>query len=236
MADILKDIDSIVDGTTKTTKEVKVSKVLDMPQISGTANYAELAKLMKTTNLYAVKNTSNKDLILDWDLSLMPKELESDFKKYLTDKYIQFGLDKLTNETVLVAVYINGRTINFLHNYMNDIQVPFITRVYQSGEAVIKSQLIIPAKETVICTEQQLESLNRFRKSRIEIEDGKFSDWSGFLAVKLLDKDNLNKVKYSIVTVEDLKKCQFSSSKEDNRAEKGGRNSKFIDSDDLSDL
>jgi len=175
----------------------------------GRVNYKVLRDMMGSKNLYAVKNSSKKDLVCDWDLSLIPEELKPEFDKYLSNMYNLYQIKEANLDFRIVVVYRQGRSINFLHQFMTEKGIPNLVTVREGREILVKSQFVLPAGEMAIITEQQYESLKRYEKKRQITNIGE-SDWSGSLVFKqITSPETLEKIEHSFVTVSDIKNNEF---------------------------
>ncbi len=172
-------------------------------------NYEDIKSKMKQgEKMYSLKNTADITLTTDWNLETLPVDMHGEFKKYLEAKYIQHGLQMLVGRAILVAIIVEGRTINFLENYLKQKQFPTLLPVVAGPEIDFRSQLVIPSGESVIVTERQMKALEAFHKVRDPHpqSDGKttYSDWLGFLVVKELKPEDLKDIKRSFVTSTDV--------------------------------
>ena len=83
--------------------------------------------------------------------------------------------------------------------------------LFRSGkEVVVKSQLVIPVGKSILITPKQWNSLKRFERARMVTESGT-SDWDGSLGIKEVSEEDLQKIPYSIIFIEDIKKANFSA-------------------------
>jgi len=214
MLDVLNDIE-ISSGEIATPKEEVTAVFPEETNVPiGRLDYEALEKMAKEQTLWAVKNVGEEDLVCDWDLNLMPEELKESFDKYLSEKYNMFQIKEANLDFRIVALYRNGRTINFLHQFMTEKKIPSLETVYEGGIAEIKSQFVLPKGVTAIITQAQYESLKRFEKKRIVSASGS-SDWSGFLVFKRLEPEKVRKIQYSFVTVQDIKNNGFEAVERD---------------------
>lgn len=174
--------------------------------------------------LYKVKNTSNKLFGIDWDLALLPNDMQDDFKKYLEGKYIAYGLRKLLGNTALmVRIYKEGRTVDFLHNYLVEAQIPTLVPAAVGRDTIMVSKVIIPAGESAVFTERQLESLEKFEKVMRKSPDGEMSDWLGFLVFTELSKETVVEVPRSYVFEEDIRNGALVVDSKEFESKKSGR-------------
>jgi hypothetical protein len=205
MEDILDILDEVVkpeEKDRKSKKEVQLGKM-------GRIDYGYLKDLLKKEVLYVVKNVGKEDLVCDWDLSLMPEDLKPDFDKYLSDRYNVYQIKEANLDFRIVAVYREGRSINFLHQFMTERRIPNLEMVREGREVLLKSQFALPAGKMAIITEEQYKSLQRYEKRRTLSQEG-VSDWSGVLVFKKITKpEQLEKIEYSFVTSQDIKNNNF---------------------------
>lgn len=203
-------MEDILDGLEEISTKEKPIKTPEVVQesILGRIDYDNLKKVIKTTSLFAVKNVGKKDLITDWDLNLMPEDLKPEFDKYLTERYNVYQVKETNLDFRIVAIFREGRTINFLHQFMTEKKVPNLETVQEGKETFIKSQFALPVGATAVVTQEQYESLKRFEKRRAKTESGD-SDWFGFLAFKELKEQDLKKLSHSFVSVKDIKNNEF---------------------------
>jgi hypothetical protein len=195
----------IVDTAVPRNTGLVSSDDLDIPKI--------ITRLKKTDDLYLVKNDSGTDLMIDWDLNLLPDDMQDDFKKYLNAKYVQYDMQQLMGKGVFVSVFIDGQTINFLNSFMAERQIPSIIALRIGKNTELRSQLVLKAEEIGLFTAKQIESLQRYEKTRQEYsqEDGKeskFSDWAGFLIFKKVELGAGDKLSSKVL--ENLKECKKS--------------------------
>lgn len=173
---------------------------------SGTPNYDKLKQMLDTgSDLYVVKNLSKILLYIPWDLVLMPTDLVPDFKRYLSAKYTQYNMAHLAkSDTLMVAIFQNGRTVNFLENFMVEKNVPIIMAVQEGMETALRSRFVIPPDDSVICTAEQLKSLEQFHATQYVASEDKKSSTLGFLRfTQVTTEKELRKVKRSYVTLAD---------------------------------
>jgi hypothetical protein len=197
--DVMAEADELLGSVKSVTKKQTVSTTLP--------DYEYLEKYMESNPLYAVVNTLNKPFIIDWDRNLMPEDMTKDFEAYLADKYKTYNMP-LNDNVGMCAVFIDGRTVNFLENFMNESSVPALIPMNVGNEVRIKSQFLINANESVICTATQVESLKRYEKVKMEfgVAEKTYSDWLGFLIFKDIEKGNLEDYTRSFVTYSDTVK------------------------------
>ena len=233
MLDVLNDIE-ISSGEIATPKEEVTAIFPEETNVPiGRLNYEALEKMAKEQTLWAVKNVGEEDLVCDWDLNLMPEELKESFDKYLSEEYNMFQIKEANLDFRIVALYRNGRTINFLHQFMTEKKIPSLETVYEGGIAEIKSQFVLPKGITAIVTQSQYESLKRFEKKRVGSASG-MSDWTGFLVFKRLEPEKVEKIQYSFVTVQDIKNNGFEATERDLQPVK--RSATIEYSDELEEL
>ena len=173
-------------------------------------DYKNLEKLMKKgVNLYAVTNTMTSAFVYDWNLELLPEDLEEEFNKYLERKYVEYGKENLVGKSRMVAIFEEGRTINFLESFLTGKKYPVLLPLSVGKEEKIKSCFVLNPKATVILTEKQADSLRSLEKVKRVWDDkekGKVeSDWTGFLLMKEISNvKDLEKYGISYVTSEDV--------------------------------
>lgn len=213
MEDILSALDEVLPENKPVKPESETSKVDFSSKVStekmGRIDYKNLKEVLKRKNLYAVKNVGDKDLVCDWDLNLMPEELKPEFDKYLSDRYNVYQIKEANLDFRIVVLYRDGKSVNFMHQFMTEKKIPNLETVREGRETLIKSQFVLPAGKTAIVTEEQYESLKRYEKKR-QVSDAGVSDWFGFLVFKrITDPDTLEKIEYSFVTVKDIMNNNF---------------------------
>lgn len=206
----LEDLNLEADTSEKSAKEEKPAKV------SSTLHYDldRIKRLMKKEQIFVIKNMGKNDIVTDWDLPLMPAELHDKFDKYLEEQYTKFELPPTWRQAKTVAILVDGnKTVNFLHQFMTEQKIPSLETITVGKEVLIKSQCIIPINVPILVTQKQWESLSRFHRSRMTTAAGT-SDWDGVLALKEnVTEEDLQKIPYSIIFVEDIKKADFSAGK-----------------------
>ena len=186
-------------------KESAKDEVISVP-VTKNFDVENLKKLMEKEHLFIIKNVGKEDIIVDWDIPLMPEELKSEFDKYLSSKYLAYNLDEKFAKLKVVAIFKDGRTISFLDNFMNEKQIPQFMSTQVGPEMVLKSKCVIPVDRLIICTETQVTSLQKFERKRMASPNGQYSDWYGQLAIRQLSNpDQIDKADGSIVTVSELK-------------------------------
>jgi hypothetical protein len=227
----MDDVLSVLDEVSEETK-VKKNPAKTKVEFSR-VNYDNLKKVMKTTKLYAVKNVGDRDLVCDWDLGLMPEELTEEFDKYLSDRYNVYQIKEASLDFRIVVLYRDGRSINFLHQFITEKKLGNLESVQEGPEVVVKSQFVLPVGETAIVTEKQYDSLKRYEKKRVKTATG-LSDWDGILVFKELDEDNLKKVAHSFVTVQDIKNNEFEVDQGQLKVARGSATMEY--SDELNEL
>lgn len=227
----MEDILSALDDVSQETKPKK-PEVFQESEL-GRVDYDNLKKVMKTTKLYAVKNTG-PDLIVDWDLDLIPDDLRDTFDKYLSEKYNVYQIKESNLTFRLVVLYKDGRSINFLHQFMTEKKIPNLENVQEGPETMIRSQFVLPSGAVAIVTDRQYNSLKKFEKKRAVNKDGSAGSWDGTLVFKELDESNLKKVKHSFVTSQDVKNNEFEVVVKETSSRKGSANLEY--SDELSEL
>lgn len=193
----------------KTSSKVeKLAKVEDVPETSK-VDYARLEGMLENgESLFAVKNTSEEPLIIDWNLELLPADLEGEFNKYLEKKYLEYGQEGLIGGPRVVAIFQEGRTVNFLNSFLTGKKFPVVLPRRAGKEEVFRSSFALNPGDTVVLTETQKNSLSRFEKlKRVWTnEEGKktTSPWLGFLVfAPIQDGKDLLKYSISYVTSDD---------------------------------
>lgn len=180
---------------------------------SGLPDYETLSKRLKTQgDLYEIENTSNIVVVRDWDLSLIPEDLLPRFKQYLSNKYAQYGLTEIMGNNMVVAIYTDNRTINFLNGFVNELRIPTMVSRQEGREVIVKSQFVMLPGEKVLVTERQLKSLEALEKVKREFDtdaskEPTYSDWLGFLIFRKIENpERLSEYKRSFVTYDDILK------------------------------
>lgn len=178
-------------------------------------NYKSIEERMKKgEEFFVVKNKGNTPLVLDWDIPLLPNDLKQKLYKYLQAKYIQYGLEFLTGKNiVLTNIFYEGRTVNFLQSFMDEGRYPTTLPLRIGREVQVKSQFVLQVEETIIISSTQWESLDKYKKTKMEFDkedskDKSYSSWLGFLVKKSLDIEDLKDYDRSIVSIEDLLKSE----------------------------
>jgi len=202
----MEDILSALDEVSSETKSKKTTPKAEV--VLSRVDYENLKKVAKTTQIYAVKNVGKTDLICDWDLNLIPGDLKEEFDKYLSDRYNVYQIKEANLDFRIVVLYKDGRSINFLHQFMTEKKIPNLESVQEGPENVIKSQFVLPVGKTALITEDQFESLRRYEKKRNVTQTGT-SDWFGSLVFKPVDESSFKKVSYSFVSTNDIKNNEF---------------------------
>jgi len=184
-------------------------KVLTGTPVVPKVDYTHLESLLSSgTNLFVVKNTLSEPFIYDWNLELLPVDLEPEFNKYLERKYVEYGRENLIGRARMVALFENGKTVNFLHSFLAEKKFPVIMPRQEGKESEFRSSFVINPKEGVILTEVQADSLRGFEKiKRVWEKDGKKieSPWLGFLIIEpVQDIEDLLKYSISYVTSKDV--------------------------------
>lgn len=183
-------------------------KVLTGTPVVPKIDYAHLESLLSSgINLFAVKNTLSDPFIYDWNLELLPEDLEAEFDKYLEKKYVEYGRENLIGRARMVALFENGRTINFLHSFLASKKFPTIMPRQSGIETEYLSSFVINPGESVILTEKQANSLRALEKvKRVWEREGEKieSPWLGFLIIEpVQDIKDLLKYSMSYVTSKD---------------------------------
>lgn len=183
-------------------------KVLTGTPVVPKIDYAHLEQLLSSgTNLFAVKNTLQDPFIYDWNLELLPEDLEAEFDKYLEKKYVEYGRENLIGRARMVALFENGRTVNFLHSFLAGKKFPVVMPRQAGMESEYQSSFVINSGKSVILTEKQADSLRALEKvKRVWEEDGKKveSPWLGYLIIEpIQDVQDLLKYSISYVTSKD---------------------------------
>jgi len=190
------------------TKVEKLSEVTKAPSTSK-VDYSKLEMMLESgEELFAIKNTSNEPFVQDWNLELLPKDLEAEFDKYLEKKYLEYGQESLIGGPRIVSIFQEGRTINFLNSFLTGKKFPIILPRASGKEETFRSSFVLNSDDTVIMTATQKVSLARFEKiKRIwEEADKKIeSPWLGFLVfTPIQDSKDLLKYNMSYVTSGDV--------------------------------
>lgn len=183
-------------------------KVLSGTPIVPKVDYTHLESLLSAgTNLFAVKNTMKDPFVYDWNLELLPEDLEAEFDKYLEKKYVEYGRENLIGRARMVSLFENGKTINFLNSFLTSKKFPVVMPRQEGKEEEYRSTFVINAGESVILTEKQAESLRYLEKvKRVWEKEGvkTESPWLGFLIIEpIQDVKDLLKYSISYVTSKD---------------------------------
>jgi len=183
-------------------------KVLTGTPVVPKVDYTHLESLLSNgTNLYAVKNTLPEPFIYDWNLELLPEDLEDEFNKYLEKKYVEYGRENLIGRARMVSLFENGKTVNFLHSFLASKRFPTIIPRQEGFEEEYRSSFVINSGESVILTEKQSEALRYLEKvKRVWEKDGERieSPWLGYLIIEpVQDVQDLLKYSISYVTSKD---------------------------------
>lgn len=227
MEDILSALDE-VSGETKSKKTAPKAEV-----VLSRVDYDNLNKVAKTTQIYAVKNVGKHDLSCDWDLNLMPEDLKDEFDKYLSDRYNLYQIKEANLDFRIVVLYKDGRSINFLHQFMTEKKVPNLESVQEGAENIIKSQFVLPKGKVALITAPQYESLKRYEKRRNVTPTG-MSDWFGSLVFKPVESSSFKKVAHSFVSSKDIKNNEFEMEDVGLKTHKGSGTMEY--SDELDEL
>lgn len=161
--------------------------------------------------IFAVKNVANIVFKRDWDLSLFPEELEKDFLKFLTSKYIEYNLVNLAKSNIIItALYIDGKTLDFVDMFCAIKDIPSSVTTQVGKDVVKKSRILIRPEESVLFTLKQLKGIEQYEKVKHAYDkgDGKteHSDWLGFLIFgdPLDQTSDLTQYKRSIISFDDV--------------------------------
>lgn len=202
-------------GKTTKTKLSAVEKISITPEdvkSVSKVNYPALKKMLKDDEvLIAVKNDSKVPLVQDWNLDLLPSDIDDRFNLYLQDRYVQYELKNLMKGARVVTIFFEGRTINFLNGFLGKDKFPALLSRPFGKETELRSSFVLNAGETVILTEMQANALRKFEKIKRtwgEGSDKKETPWLGFLVMKTIKKpEDLFKYELSYVTEEDTREC-----------------------------
>ncbi len=173
-------------------------------------NYKHLEKLIKDgVTLCVIKNTLTTPFVHNWNLELLPEDLEEEFDKYLEKKYVEYGKENLIGKSRMVAIFEEGQTVNFLDSFLTGKRYPVVLPVQEGKEEKLKSCFVLNPLKEVIVTAYQAESLRALEKTKRVWDDkdkGKVeSDWTGFLIIsEIEDVKDLEKYGISYVTSEDV--------------------------------
>jgi len=172
-------------------------------------DYAHLESLMeKGETLYAVKNALEESFIYDWNLELLPGDLESEFNKYLEKKYLDYGKENLIGKARMVAIFEDGKTVNFLHSFLASKKFPVILPRPAGKEQEFRSSFVLNSKKSVILTGKQADSLRALEKVKRVWKEGEEtveSPWLGYLVITPIQKpEDLLKYSISYVTSKDV--------------------------------
>lgn len=190
----------------KTESLDKLAKV-KAPEISK-VDYKGLEELIdKGTELFEVKNTLNRAFVTDWNLNLMPEDMEDEFNKHLEKKYVEYGYLDTNSKSRIIAMFVDGRTVNFLDSFLTSKRMPVVIPRKIGKEEVMKSSFVINAGKSVILTGKQKDALATFEKvKRVwhESDEDIESPWLGFLIFNpLKDITDIKKIGMSYVTYKD---------------------------------
>ena len=189
--------------------EVEI-KAEDIKAVSK-VDYLSLRKVLNEQgSLVIVTNDSGQPLIQDWNLDLLPEDIEEDFNKYLQEKYVQYELTQIVKGHRIVSVYINGTTVNFLDSYLSQRKYPVLLPRVVGKEQQLRPSFVLNAGASVIMTKKQAGALEKFEKVKKVWDAGgerKESPWLGFLKMKTItDEKDLFKCQMSYVTTKDVEK------------------------------
>jgi hypothetical protein len=169
-------------------------------------DYKKLEKAMKSgVELNVVKNTSDEHLILSWSLPLVPEDMLSSFMNFRNAKLVEYGLAETAPKDQMIFL-IEGRTFNFLQQYMDMNNIPVFTPVREGLDIKIGSRFVIPAGGSVIMTDKQMVGIEQYIKIRRFSETAEtHSSWLGFLVPKKVEKvSDLRLVNRSYVAKQDV--------------------------------
>jgi hypothetical protein len=196
MSDVVTEAKELLDGYTKTSESNPVPEVKsDSSNISDLKTDPDVLEAFRqNVPLYLIRNVDSKvTLLYDWTLNLLPDDAKSGWEKYLAEQYNLYGLDRSSMTTVITVVLVQGRSINFLENYLISIGYPKMVSRREGRIEKMASRFILPPGESVIMSESQSEALIAYKKSRMRFDKGnddeeKVSDWTGFLVFKPLSR------------------------------------------------
>jgi hypothetical protein len=184
-----------------TPEDIKSVSKVDYPSLKKRMDAGEV--------LMAVTNDSEQPFVTDWNLELLPTDIDSDFNKYLQDKYVQYELKELIKDFRVVVIFQEGRSINFLESFLAEKRFPTLVPRPSGKDVVMKPSLVINSKSTVIMTRKQADALSSFEKIKKVWEVKgvkKETPWLGFLKMKTLkDPKDLFNYDISIVSEKDLR-------------------------------
>lgn len=187
----------------------KAEKLADVSASKSKVDYAHLNTLLDSDEqLFAVKNTAKTPLVLDWNLELLPSDLEDEFNKYLEKKYLEYGKENLVGGARIVSIFEEGKTINFLNSFLTSKKFPVVLPRAAGREDEFRSSFVLNSGEAVLLTQVQAESLRRFEKLKRVWDngDGKKTEspWLGFLVfTPIQESEDLLKYSISYVTSKD---------------------------------
>jgi hypothetical protein len=193
----------------KTTAKIeKLSQNEEVKAVSK-VDYARLEGLLSSgEELFAVKNTADMPLVIDWDLELLPSDIEGEFDKYLEKKYLEYGQEGMIGGPRIVAIFTGGKTVNFLHSFLTSKKYPVVLPRIVGKEVEYRSSFVLNVGDEVIMTKRQLASLERFEKVKKVWEDKDKTEetsWLGFLVfTPIQDGKDLLKYNISYVTSSDV--------------------------------
>lgn len=204
------DILDIPEARVKPTEPIKELDISaeDIKAVSK-VNYAKLKKMLDNGDvLVAVTNDSDQPLILDWNLDALPTDIDTDFNKYLQDKYVQYEIANLVGNHRIVSIYQDNKTISFLDGFLAEKRFPVLITRQRGKESELRPSFVLNAGSSVIMTRRQADSLARFEKIKRTWEKQgvmKETPWLGFLKMKTIkDGKELFKYQMSFVTTEDV--------------------------------
>lgn len=200
-----------IEATSAPVKDEEIVISADDVKEVSKVNYPKLKKMLEAGEvLVAVTNDSDQPLIQDWNLDLLPTDIEADFNKYIQDKYVQYEINNLVANHRIVSVYMDGKTINFLDGFLAEKRYPQLLPRAKGKEAELRPSFVINSGSSIIMTRRQADALSKFEKVKRTWVGAKGekreTPWLGFLKMKTL-KDVKDLFKYSIsyVTSEDIK-------------------------------
>jgi len=177
--DLLQKASNLV-GRTDTTLASQLSELKDKEASEQEAK--RFAHLASREDLVRVFNKSKSDLVIDYDMVLLPDDLREDFDRYLSGKYVSYNLGVFNPDARITVLYHEGKSINFLRNFLIEKNIPFMLTKQEGKEPSIASRVVIKAETSALFTKAQSESLERFKRLRIQSgSTGEYSDWAGFL-------------------------------------------------------
>ena len=218
-AKVMKEMGEAVEDAQEESTKVEVNTQNSKPV--ATADFTNAKKLLRKGQLlYRVKNDSDAPLVTDWCVPMLPEDMHAEMKSYLKKKYVQYGFGESIQEPKTVAILVQGRTVNFLFQYMTENDYPTIVALPEGREIVSRSRFILRPGEVILMNEEQLDGIRQYQKIKKEYptEEGPItSDWMGFLLFTPVsqDKPDFDDIERVFCTRDDLLRTGLDISKSD---------------------